>query len=195
VKAFGSGPVTFAAARALIVMTDDERVEAGGTAWWARIRRLRDGAAAGGWALLPLRLVVGFGFAAHGWAKLTRGPAAFATILSALGVPAPTPAAWATSLLELVGGIAIMLGAAVVPVAVPLIVVMATALFGVHLRYGFSSIRLRAVTAAGAQFGPIGYELNLLYVAALVALGLGGPGPLSVDGWIERRYRRGGPTG
>ncbi len=176
-------------------MIDDERVEAGGTAWWARIRRLRDGAAAGGWALLPLRLVVGFGFVAHGWAKLTRGPAAFATILSALGIPAPTPTAWATSLLELVGGIAIMLGAAVVPVAVPLIVVMATALFGVHLRYGFSSIRLRAVTAAGAQFGPIGYELNLLYIAALVALGLGGPGPLSVDRWIERRYRRGGPTG
>ena len=30
------------------------------------------------WALVPLRLVVGFGFAAHGYAKLARGPESFA---------------------------------------------------------------------------------------------------------------------
>jgi hypothetical protein len=28
----------------------------------------------------------------------------------------------------------------------------------VHLPYGFSSIKLQAVTAAGAQFGPPGFE-------------------------------------
>jgi uncharacterized membrane protein YphA (DoxX/SURF4 family) len=27
------------------------------------------------WAPLPLRLILGFGFIAHGWAKLSRGPA------------------------------------------------------------------------------------------------------------------------
>jgi putative oxidoreductase len=154
------------------------------------IRRLRDAITAGGWALLPLRLVIGFGFAAHGYAKLARGPAAFAAILSAIGIPAPGLTAWVTSLLELGGGIAIMLGAAVLPVSLPLIVVMVTAMFGVHLRYGFSSIRLKAFSDAGAQFGPIGYELNLIYIAALVALALGGSGPLSVDRWIERRYGR-----
>ena len=26
------------------------------------------------WVALPLRLVIGFGFMAHGWAKLSRGP-------------------------------------------------------------------------------------------------------------------------
>ena len=39
------------------------------------------------WALVPLRMVTGFGFAAHGWAKLSRGPDQFAVILTALGVP------------------------------------------------------------------------------------------------------------
>src|SRR5512138_1966859 len=49
--------------------------------------------------LLPLRLMVGFGFAAHGYAKLSRGPENFATILAAIGVPQPHLAAWLTSLL------------------------------------------------------------------------------------------------
>jgi putative oxidoreductase len=140
-----------------------------------------------GWALLPLRVMVGFGFAAHGFAKLDRGPEKFAAILGAMGFPAPGPMAWTTSLLELLGGIALMLGAFVAPLSVPLAVVMAAALFEVHLRYGFSSIRLQAVTASGATFGPIGYELNLLYIAALVALASSGASPLSVDRWLEAR--------
>ena len=137
------------------------------------------------WALLPLRLVVGFGFAAHGYAKLARGPESFASILQAMAIPFPGPMAWATSLLELLGGIALMLGAFVVPVSLPLIVVMLTAMFGVHLRYGFSSIRLQAIGASGAVFGPVGYELNLLYVAALLTLALSGASPLSVDRWLS----------
>ena len=141
------------------------------------------------WALLPVRLMVGFGFAAHGVAKLGRGPERFAVILHALGIPAPHLAAWATTLLELVGGLCLMIGLAVVPLTVPLAGVMLTALFGVHLRYGFSSIRLEALTSEGARFGPIGYELNLLYLAGLFALGLGGSGPASLDGVLARRRR------
>ena len=33
------------------------------------------------WAPLPLRLIIGYGFMAHGWAKLSRGPAEFAKLL------------------------------------------------------------------------------------------------------------------
>jgi putative oxidoreductase len=44
-----------------------------------------------------------------------------------------------------------------------------------------------AVTAAGAQFGQPGYECDLLYLACLVALVLGGSGPLSVDGFFGKR--------
>jgi putative oxidoreductase len=147
-----------------------------------------------GWALVPLRLMIGFGFAAHGYAKLSRGPENFAVILSALGVPQPEVMAWATSLLEFVGGIAVMAGAFVVPLSLPLVIVMLTAMFTVHLQYGFSSVRLRAVTASGAEFGPIGYELNLLYIAGLLVLALCGAGRLSVDRWLRCRAIRRRPS-
>ncbi|HUO58424.1 MAG TPA: DoxX family protein [bacterium] len=140
----------------------------------------------GGWGLLPLRLVVGFGFAAHGWAKLSRGPENFASILTYIGVPQPHVMAWVTSLLEFAGGICVMAGAFVLPLSLPLIAVMLTAMFTVHFQYGFSSIRLKAVTSAGAEFGPVGYEMNLLYIAALAALALGGPGKFSVEGFLKR---------
>src|SRR5262245_41557596 len=55
------------------------------------------------------------------------------------------------------------------------------AMFRVHLPFGFSSIKLIGVTAAGAQFGPPGYEVDLLYIACLVAIAVGGPGPFAVD--------------
>jgi len=144
-----------------------------------------------GWALLPLRLLIGFGFAAHGLAKLGRGPEQFATVLAAMGVPAPSLSAWVTTLLELLGGISLMAGALVVPLSVPLAFVMLTAMFAVHLPNGFSSIKLRAIGAEGPEFGAPGYELNLLYLAGLLTLCLGGSGPASVDGLLRlRRAKR-----
>lgn len=142
-----------------------------------------------GWRLVPLRLMIGFGFVAHGYAKLSRGPDAFASILTSLGVPLPQVMAWATSLLEFAGGLSIMAGAFVVPLTLPLALVMLTAMFTVHLPYGFSSIRLTAVTSAGAAFGPIGYELNLIYIAGLLTLALTGSGRWSVDHWFRMRRR------
>lgn len=140
-----------------------------------------------GWALLPLRVMVGFGFAAHGYAKLSRGPECFAGILASLAVPQAHLMTWVTALLEFVGGISLVVGAFVAPLSLPLAVVMLTVVFTVHLQYGFSSVRLKAVTPAGAEFGPVGYEMNLLYIAALLALALAGPGTLSVDHWLRMR--------
>ena len=137
-----------------------------------------------GWGLLLLRLMVGFGFAAHGYAKLDRGPENFAAILSALGVPCPLLTAWATSFLEFFGGICLMAGAFVVPLSLPLGVVMLTALFTVHLPNGFSTIKLKAVTFSGAEFGAPGYEINLLYLACLAVLVMEGGGILSADHWL-----------
>ena len=131
------------------------------------------------WAMLPLRVMIGFGFAAHGYAKLNRGPAAFAAILKAIGVPAPGLMAWVTTLVEFFGGISVMIGAFVVPLSVPLVVVMLTAMFTVHVQNGFSTIKLKAVTSSGAEFGAPGYEMNLLYIAGLVTL--------AVDSWRRER--------
>ena len=140
-----------------------------------------------GWAPIPLRLIVGLGFMQHGIAKLSRGPDAFVTILSALGVPAPHLTAWLTILVELLGGLAVLLGAFVALATLPMAALLLVATFTVHLPYGFNSIKLIAVTPAGAQFGPVGYECNLLYLACLAALVLGGPGLLAIDGLIKRR--------
>lgn len=139
------------------------------------------------WALLALRVVVGFGFAAHGYAKLERGPAAFAEILEAIGVPSPALAAWGTVALELGGGLLLIAGAFVRGLSLPLGAILAVAALSVHARYGFSSVRLRAFGAAGAEFGPVGYEIDLLYLAALAALAFSEASPLSVDGWLARR--------
>lgn len=144
------------------------------------------------WVPLVLRAVTGAGLVAHGVAKLTRGPDAFAATLQAMQVPAPTVMAWLTILLEIAGGLAVLAGAAIWLVSVPLAVVLLVAMVKVHWRFGFSSIKLVAFTAAGPQFGPPGYELTLFYLASLVALALGGPGPLSVDRVLARR--RQGPS-
>jgi putative oxidoreductase len=133
--------------------------------------------------------MVGYGFMVHGFAKLMKGHAAFAAILGAMGVPDPQLMSWVTILTEIMGGLAILLGAFVTLVSLPMAVVLMVAMFTVHLRYGFSSIKLIAVTAGGAQFGPPGYECNLLYLACIVALVLGGPGPFAVDSLIERRRK------
>jgi putative oxidoreductase len=47
------------------------------------------------WWALPLRLIVGFGFMQHGYAKLVRGPEHFAVILHALGMPLADLLSWA----------------------------------------------------------------------------------------------------
>jgi putative oxidoreductase len=67
-------------------------------------------------APMPLRLIVGYGFMEHGFAKLARGFDAFPTILQALGVPAPHLMGWLTILVEILGGLAVLLGA-LVPLA------------------------------------------------------------------------------
>ncbi|HVY04659.1 MAG TPA: DoxX family protein [Burkholderiales bacterium] len=139
------------------------------------------------WAPIPLRLIVGYGFMAHGFAKILKGPERFVDIVQAIGVPAPELMAWATIVIELVGGLAILAGALVPLMSVPMAAILLVAAFTVHLPNGFSSIKLQAVTAAGAQFGQPGYETDLLYLACLAALVLGGPGPYAVDGWLARK--------
>ena len=139
------------------------------------------------WSAVPLRLIVGCGFIAHGYAKVVRGPEHFAASLHGLGVPAPDAMAWATIGFELVGGLAVVLGAWIPVISVPLAAILLVAAITVHWQYGFNSIKLLAVTEAGPQFGPPGYETGLLYLAALATLVLGGSGPWSIDELIARR--------
>src|SRR5215475_7258967 len=74
---------------------------------YARLTNLLEGA----WYAIPLRLIVGYGFMEHGYAKLARGPESFVNILHAIGVPDPSLLGGLTILVELIGGFAILLGA------------------------------------------------------------------------------------
>ena len=139
------------------------------------------------WYAIPLRLIVGYGFMEHGYAKIARGPDSFVAILHALGMPAPALFAWATIAVELLGGFAVLIGALIPIASIPMIVVLLVAIFTVHVPNGFSSIKLLSVDAAGAHFGQPGYETDLLYIAALFAMMVGGAGPLAVDRLLIRR--------
>lgn len=107
-----------------------------------------------------------------------------------MGVPQPNLVAWITTILEFIGGLSIIVGAFVAPLALPLSVIMLTAMLKIHLQYGFSSVRLKSITATGAEFGPIGYEINLLYIAGLITLALSETPPFSFDYWIKRALAR-----
>lgn len=133
------------------------------------------------WQALPLRLIVGYGFLEHGYAKLARGPDSFTGILHALGMPFPGLLAWATIAVEVLCGLAVLLGVFTRLVSIPMIIVLLVAIFTVHLDNGFSSIKLQSVDAMGPHFGQPGAETDLLYLAGIVALVLGGAGSWSLD--------------
>ena len=139
------------------------------------------------WTLLPVRLAVGVGFLSHGVAKWGRGPERFARLLQYIGAPFPVPTAWAVTFLEVFGGLAILAGVFVAIVSVPLIGTMLVATLTIHIHYGFSSVNTIGLTAAGPVFGPPGYEINTIYVAALLALCVSEPTVASVDAWLARR--------
>jgi putative oxidoreductase len=146
--------------------------------------------APGGWYALPLRLVVGLGFIEHGYAKLSRGADTFITILHAIGVPFADLLGWATIVVEIIGGLLILFGAFIRLATLPMIIVLMVAIFTMHLPNGFSSIKLMSYDATGAHFGQPGYETDLLYIAALLALCIGGAGPLSLDTYLGARQTR-----
>lgn len=116
-----------------------------------------------------LRIVVGFLFAAHGWQKFNEWTiegtqAAFGD----MGIPLAEATAPVVAGLELVGGIALILGILTRPVAVLLTINMLGAIVLVHL-------------TEGIFVENNGFELVLLLGAAAVAIALAGPGRASVD--------------
>jgi lactoylglutathione lyase len=70
-------------------------------------------------------------------------------------------------------------------------------------RYRHDSCQLRGIcrgifalpmdiTRGGLHFGPPGYETNLLYLAALATLVLGGSGPFALGAWLQSPQERTG---
>jgi putative oxidoreductase len=126
------------------------------------------------WALLILRIVVGIVFAAHGGQKLfMMGFDGVAGFFGSLGIPLPMVAAIVVTVLELIGGLALILGIGTRYVAALLVVDMLVALVTVHLANGF-------FVAAN------GYELVLLLAAGALYFALRGPGLFSLDARLTK---------
>ena len=126
------------------------------------------------WAILILRIVVGIVFAVHGGQKLfTMGFDGVAGFFGSLGIPLPMVAAIVVTVLELVGGLALILGIGTRYVAALLAADMVVALLTVHLANGF-------FVSDG------GYELVLLLAAAALYFALRGPGLFSLDARLTK---------
>lgn len=140
------------------------------------------------WASLPLRTVVGIGCIHHGWNNLVLADEryAFLWMLQAIGVTRPQPLLWLISIVSLVGGLALLVGAFVRLVSIALAANVPAILFVMHWPSGFDYLKLTASTPLGPQYGMPGFEVSVLYLAALFSLFLAGAGPYS---WDARRRR------
>jgi putative oxidoreductase len=120
-------------------------------------------------ALTILRVALGFLFAAHGWQKFNEWTiAGTQAAFTQMGVPAANVAAPFVAVLELAGGIALILGILTRVVGALLALDMLGAIVLVH-------------AGAGVYADKGGYELVLLLGAAALALALTGAGRISVD--------------
>ncbi len=145
------------------------------------------------WAPMPLRLMIGFAFLYHGLPKFGSQHEMFLGMLEMSGIPAAGLMSWVVAIVEVVGAFALIAGAFVSVASILLIIDMLVALFTVHLPSGFSFIHITGMTEAGPQFGMPGYEVNLLYIAGLLALFLRGPTHMSVDQMLaEKKGGKGG---
>ena len=126
-----------------------------------------------GWGIAILRVVVGIVFLAHGGQKLfVWGLGGVAGFFAQIGIPAPMLAAVVVTLVECLGGLALLLGLFTRWAAIPLAINMLVAILTVHLRGGF--------------FVPEGAEFTLTLLAANVTLALLGSGEASVDKLLEK---------
>ncbi len=126
------------------------------------------------WAPTVLRVTLGVIMAVHGWQKLTAmTPAGFGNgMLDGLGVPAPVAMAWVVTLVELVGGIALVLGLASRIAAAANGLVLAGATLLVKTDLGL-------VAEMGSPLP--GAELDLALIALSIGVVALGPGRLAID--------------
>jgi putative oxidoreductase len=128
-------------------------------------------------AVVPLawplvRIGVGWNLAVHGWGKVLRGPAAQAVLLARDGYDFGPGLSVLLIVVELIGGIGIMLGlftrffAAAVAIEMGLLTLH-------YWSHGFSWLNR-------------GYEYTLLWGVITLAIALRGGGPFSLDRKIGR---------
>ena len=120
------------------------------------------------WGMLPLRIVVGLVFLMHGAQKLfVFGLDGTADIMGKLGLPLPLLCAAIVIAVELLGGLAILLG---------VFARLAGALLSFEMVVAIIVARMH-----GGFFAPYGYEFELTLLGACLTFALNGPGRMSLD--------------
>jgi len=126
------------------------------------------------WSPLPLRVVAGIIFIVHGGQKLfVYGIGGFAGALSQMGIEPAMFWSVIVTLVEFLGGIAVLIGLFTRWAALLLAVDMAVAVVVVHFPKGF-------FTSQG------GFEFPLTLLGVCLSLLLSGAGPFSLDGLLGR---------
>jgi putative oxidoreductase len=115
------------------------------------------------------RILLAIIFILAGFGKLMGGPANFAGYLTQLGFPAPLFFAWATTLLELVGGILLLVGFQVRAVAIALAAFCVASAFVAHFDFA-------------DQNQMSSFLKNIALAGGYLLLTVTGAGPLSIDG-------------
>jgi putative oxidoreductase len=120
------------------------------------------------WGMLPLRIVVGLVFLMHGGQKLfIFGLGGTADIMGKLGLPLPFICAAIVIAVELLGGLAILLG-------------VFTRLAGALLAFEMV-VAIIVARWHGGFFAPYGYEFELTLLGASLTFAFNGPGRMSLE--------------
>jgi putative oxidoreductase len=123
---------------------------------------------------LILRLILGITFFVHGYVKFAGGIENIVGWFSSIGLPGSL--AYVVAIIELVGGLALIVGLGSKVVSAFLAIVMIGAIFTAKLAGGFLG------NGAGA-----GYELDLALLAIAVVIVMNGSNLLSVDQLISKK--------
>ena len=126
------------------------------------------------WGMVPLRVVIGLVFLMHGSQKLL-SLTSTAAFFDSIGIPIAQVAAALVTALEILGGVALILGWFTRVVAALLAIDMAVAILTARMDGGF--------------FAPSGFEFELTLLGACRTLAVMGAGGFSLD--AMQRQRRG----
>lgn len=125
------------------------------------------------WGLVPIRIAVGIVFLMHGGQKaFVFGLAGTADIMAKLGLPFAVLCAAIVIVVELLGGMSILIG-------------LFTRLFGALLAFEMV-VAIVVARLHGGFFAPYGYEFEMTLLAACLTFAITGPGSVSVE---ELRHR------
>jgi putative oxidoreductase len=126
------------------------------------------------YGLALLRIALGIAFLLHGWAKLSGGVDGVAGVgdfFGGLGIPAPGLMAWIVTLVEVVGGILLIVG-------------FLTQIAGILLALDMLGVIIFAYFGQGSPFldrGVISWEMELVFGIGALCIALAGPGAWAVD--------------